>query len=63
MIQLIDPTVSDIFGLTVNVVAGAGMQTAVLNGTDASGMYGNVTFTSGPWTGQTCLFPFGAQPF
>jgi hypothetical protein len=63
MIQLTDPMVADIFGLTVNVVTGSGMQTAVLNGTDASGMYGNITLTSGPWSGQTCLFPFGAQPF
>ena len=22
-----------------------------------------VTFSSGPWSGQTCLFPFAPQPF
>jgi hypothetical protein len=54
MIQLIDPMVQDSFGLSVSVLTGQGVMTAVLNGTDASGMYGNVTFTSGPWSGQTC---------
>jgi hypothetical protein len=63
MIQLIDPTVADSFGLTVNVLTGFGMQTAVLNGCDSSGQYGNISFTPGPWTGQSCLFPFAAQPF
>jgi hypothetical protein len=63
MIQLINPSLPDSFGLVVNVSTGSGMMTAILNGTDASGMYGNVTFTSGPWTGQTCLFPFGPQPY
>jgi hypothetical protein len=63
MIQLTDPTVADIFGLTVNVLTGQGMMTAILNGVDTSGQYGNITFTSGPWSGQTCLFPFAPQPF
>jgi len=63
MIQLINPSLPDSFGLVVNVSTGSGMMTAILNGTDASGMYGNVTFTSGPWTGQSYLFPVGPQPF
>jgi hypothetical protein len=63
MIQLINPSVPDSFGLVVNVLTGFGIQTAVLNGTDNSGQYGNITFTSGPWNGQSCQFPFAPQPF
>jgi hypothetical protein len=63
MIQLIDPIVSDSFGLQVSVLTGQGMTTAILNGADSSGAYGFITFSSGPLTGQSFLFPFAPQPF
>jgi hypothetical protein len=47
------------YGASVSVLIPAGgYVNATFNNLDASGQYGWVTFTSGPYNGQTLLFPF-----
>jgi len=40
------------------LIPAGGYVNATFNNLDASGQYGWVTFTSGPYNGQTLLFPF-----
>jgi hypothetical protein len=50
------------YGSTVNVNLGSqGIASATLLATDSTGRYAYVNFTTGPFTGQTLLFPFGSN--